>query len=285
MLKIKLPATTANLAVGFDSLGMALNIYNEFHFVESSEFILTNFKSNKNNIVLSSYLAFTKTYSKKIKAVEIIMAFSDIPSSRGLGSSATCILAGVLASNHFNELNKSYYECVKFAANLEGHPDNIFACAYGGLVTVFKDEEEYYFSLLEVSKNLKLKVLIPNELGNTKELRSVLPKELKVVDAVYNISRSLSLPSAMKKGDFSLLKRILKDRLHQPYRFPYIPRYEDLKVLDKQEDIIVLISGSGPTVLLISPIQTTTTVKNVLLESFKSIDVLISDKTKVEVIQ
>jgi len=285
MLKIKLPATTANLAVGFDSLGMALNIYNEFHFVESSEFTLTNFKLNEDNLVLSSYLAFTEKYSKKTQPVEIIMADNGIPYSRGLGSSATCILAGVLASNHFNGLNKSYYECVKFAANLEGHPDNIFACAYGGLLSVFKDEEEYYFSLLEVSKDLKLKVIIPNELGNTKALRSVLPNEVKMEDAVYNISRSFSFASAIKKGDFSLLKRILKDRLHQPYRFPYIPRYEDLEVLDKQEDIIVLISGSGPTVLLVSPKQTTTTVKNVLLESFESIDVMISDKTEVEVIQ
>jgi len=284
MLKIKLPATTANLAVGFDSLGMALNIYNEFHFVESSEFILTNFKLNDDNLVLSSYLAFTKEHSKKTQPVEIIMAYSDIPSSRGLGSSATCILAGVLASNHFNKLNKSYYECVKFAANFEGHPDNIFACAYGGLVSVFKNDEEYYFSLLEVSKDLKLKVLIPNELGNTKTLRSVLPKEIKMEDAVYNISRSLSLASAMKNGDFSLLKRIFKDKLHQPYRFPYIPRYDDLEVLNKHQDIIVLISGSGPTVLLVSPAKMATT-KNVLLDSFESIDVMISDKTTVEVLQ
>ena len=210
MLKIKLPATTANLAVGFDSLGMALNIYNEFHFVESSEFALTNFEVNEDNLVLSSYLAFTKEYSTNIQPVEIIMSYSDIPSSRGLGSSATCILAGVLASNHFNTLNKSYYECVKFAANLEGHPDNIFACAYGGLVTVFKDEGEYYFSALEVSKDLKFKALIPNKLGNTKTLRNVLPNEIKLEDAVYNISRSLALPLAMKNGDFPLLKEFLK---------------------------------------------------------------------------
>lgn len=284
MLKIKLPATTANLAVGFDSLAMALNIYNEFHFEASNEFVLTGFESSKNNLVLSSYLAFAKTHCNEVQPIEIIMANSNIPVSRGLGSSATCILAGVLAANHFNNLNKSYLECVAFTADLEGHPDNVYACAYGGLVAVFKEEEEYYYTQLEVSKTLKFQVLIPNEHGSTKELRTVLPKEVKIEDAVYNISRSLLLPSAFLKGDFKLLKMILKDKLHQPYRFPYIPKYNDIALLNENENNIVLISGSGPTVLLITPTTSTTTLTSDLLKVFKVIEVEISDKTQVEVL-
>jgi homoserine kinase len=253
MLRIKLPATTANLAVGFDCLGMALDLYNTFEFVKADSFNLFGFEpSNKENLVLKTYSDFSKRFQKTVVPVEVHLINNDVPISRGLGSSATCILAGVLAANYFNELNLSFDECVKYAAQIEGHPDNVFACAYGGMVSVIKDDSNYIYNRITINSNLKFYILVPRVLGDTSILRELLPKEIIMEDAVYNLSRALVLPKAIETGDFDLLKVVLKDRLHQPYRLHHIPMYNDFQEINLTSDIISLISGSGPSVFVIS---------------------------------
>lgn len=288
MINITLPATTANLGVGFDCLGLSLNIYNEFGFKESKEHSLIGFDkkySNDHNLVLQAYNAFTLKYltNRKAKHVTIELIKNDIPVARGLGSSATCIIAGVLAANEINEYNVTYEECIMFAAHFEGHYDNVYACAYGGLVTVVKDHDRIYYQKLSVSDKLNFYVLIPNVLGSTTELRDVLPNKYTTSDVVYNLSRSVFVPNAFKEGNIAFLKVILKDQLHEKYRYPFIPNELAIQELNKRDNVITLISGSGPSVFLITSLESIKLSKSIS-DQFKLIKVKIGFKTSLEVL-
>lgn len=289
MIKIKTPATSANLSVGFDTIGIAFNKYNIFSFKENDKYIVKGFRkafSVDSNLVLESYLKFSKNNltEENIKKVEITLEENNIPVSRGLGSSASCILAGVFAANEINKLNKTFRECVDFASDLEGHGDNIYACAYGFLNASLKDNGNYIHKLYEVSENLNFHLLIPSQEGQTKQLRNILPKKLDYSDAVFNLSRVIFVPDAFKNGDFKLLKIILKDQLHEKYRYPFIPMHEEIKKLSNRDDLIVCISGSGPSVLIISE-KTNIDIPKQLQEIYKLVKVNVSKGTQIEVIE
>lgn len=288
MVKITLPATTANFGIGFDTLGMSLNLYNTFSFKERNSYQIIGFDdfvTIENNLVLSSYSKFAETYLDKssVVSVEIEQLQAQVPFSRGLGSSAACILAGVLAANIINKIGKSYDECVNFAARIEGHPDNVFACAYGGFISAYYYDNKYYVEQYPISDLLGFKLLIPRVLGNTKELRNVLPKTLVYPDVVHNLSRIISLPKALKDGDFGTLKRILIDRLHEPYRITHIPKSCLIQELNKRQNLIALISGSGPTVLLVFPQEFSPIIGDEILKDYQLVDVVIGDKIEIEV--
>lgn len=253
-MRIKVPATSANIGVGFDTLGLALSLSNIFDFNESDTFSVKGFDSPnvEDNLVISVYKSVTKHLNKGVKPISVELVQNEVPISRGLGSSATCILAGVFASNHYNELGLSFDECVNIAADIEGHPDNIFAAAYGGLVATFKDDDDYIYQSFNINKDLIFSVLIPNVVGNTEELRRVLPSKLTYQDTVSNLSRIIHVPHAFASGNLKLLKKVLFDQLHEPYRLPFIPEYQLLSEMNRDESLVVKISGSGPTVLVIS---------------------------------
>lgn len=287
MLKIKTPATSANLAVGFDSAGIALNLYNTFEFSPTDKDTLSGFLKQFNgedNLVLETYYRTALQFLKKdlIQKIHIKLIEGDIPFSRGLGSSASCILAGVLASNHFNHLGLTFKACVDLACEYEGHSDNVFACAYGGLTITTNDKGEYLYKQVRVSDCLYFHLLIPEKAGSTKELRHILPQMVSLEDATYNLSRMAFLVDAFRDGDFYLLTHILKDKLHQPYRYHTLPLYADIDQLSKHDQMIVCISGSGPTVLLISD-KKEIKVPRKFHDLYKIVPVKISEGTKVEV--
>ena len=253
--RVKTPATSANLGVGFDTLGLALSLYNEFQFETSDEDAFIGFKdqylNKKYNLVHKAYVAFYEKYGDgPYQPVKMTFMKQDIPISRGLGSSASLILAGVFASNRLHHTHLSFDACVSFAATFEGHPDNVYACAYGGLVSVIKQYDMHIHHHLEVSNRLHFHLLIPTQKGYTKKLREALPKHVSLKDAVHNSSRMSVLPVAMKQGDIHLLKVVLDDRLHEPYRIPLLPNQNIIKRL--KEKYLMLISGSGPTLLIIT---------------------------------
>lgn len=258
MLRIKTPATTSNLGVGFDCLGLSLNIYNVFEFSDSKEFELFGFAKEyvENNLVLKVYKTLCSTYKiTNPKPIKISLVENNIPVARGLGSSASCIIAGALAANHFNDLKLDLEEIAKFSAEYEGHPDNAYACLYGGLVSILKEDNTYIFDTFEISNELKFSLMIPNVLGKTETLRNILPKQINLDDAVYNLSRMIHLPKAFSNGDYELLKTLLKDKYHEKYRASFIPRFCDIKSLANAYNIIQLISGSGPTLFMISKLN------------------------------
>ena len=253
MIKITVPATSANFGPGFDCLGIALNIYNTFIFEEIDkgiEFIGCNeeFK-NKDNLVYASMKKCFEKIDYKPTGIRIKMQ-CDIPVSRGLGSSAACILAGVMAANEMagGPLNKA--EILEIAVEIEGHPDNIAPALYGGMAVSIKDEEKIYVEKIKLSSELKFCALIPDFTLSTQMSRSVLPKEIPYKDALFNIGRTALLIAALNNGNLDMIKIGCEDKLHQSYRGKLINNYEDIiRKCGELNSKAVFLSGAGPTIM------------------------------------
>ncbi len=250
-IKIKVPATSANLGPGFDFLGIALNLYNEFIFEEAKEYIEIGFEGIDNNMVLASYKYIINKYYKKDLPISIKIEKNDIPSSHGLGSSASAIVSGMLAANYFLNNLLSEKELIKEMIEYEGHPDNVMACLYGGLASTVIDDDINIFKY-DVANELYFNVLIPSYNVKTSDARCALPKTLTYSDVTSNASRVIMLPKAFEKGDINLLKILTKDEIHEKYRSKFIKEWDELKVIAKNFDVTLNISGSGPTMLIIS---------------------------------
>lgn len=255
MIKINVPATSANLGPGFDTLGLALSLYNTFSFEKSDQYELLGFKeeyTNENNLCLKSYKEVFKRLNKEeIKAT--ITLEQNIPNCGGLGSSATVIIAGVIGANEMLGKPLSKEELINIACDIEGHPDNVVPAFTGSLSSSVKLEDGkcMYFNY-PVSDKLYFNILVPGFSLSTELMRKCLPTSVSMKDAIYNLSRAINVPYALEKGDISILKLLLKDKLHQDYRIKYITNA--LEVFDwcEQNNCIPLISGSGASLLIIS---------------------------------
>jgi len=254
-IKIKVPATTANIGPGFDCLGMALDIYNEFEVEEIEnglEFYGCDerYSSDENLFYKSMLFAFERLkYKSKGYRIKFM---AGIPLSRGLGSSASLIVGGLIAGQVI--AGKSYDEekTLSWGTEIEGHPDNIAPAIFGGFCLSGMEEEHVFHSCIPVSADFSFHVLIPSFELSTVEARMVLPQKVDFKDAVFNISRSLLLVESFRKGDFDSLKIALKDKLHQRYRGKLIDRYEELECrILKDKNHCIFISGAGPSIMLV----------------------------------
>lgn len=252
MIKITVPATTANLGVGFDTFGMALSLYNSFYIdiIDTGlEFDNVDSKyQNKNNLVIKTINRVLSMYNHQMPGIYLKME-TNIPVSGGLGSSATCIVAGVFAANYIMDNKLSIDDIYSIASKLEGHPDNIAPAIFGGFTVSFIDDEGALYNKSTIENNLKYYVLIPNLNVATVDARKVLPSKIEFKHAVHNLSRVSMFPSALKNGDIDILNRINGDMIHEPYRKQLIPDYEAIK---QRFNTPLYISGSGPTLFLIS---------------------------------
>lgn len=254
MIKITVPATSANLGPGFDTMGIALNIFNTFYVEKSDKLVIENvpeeFK-NRSNLFVEAY---DITLAKKNRKAEVFVKFeTEVPLSRGLGSSSTLVVAGVLAANYLHDLNLSTQEMLNICNDIEGHPDNVAPCLLGGFVSTVVDKNIPYSQKIDVDKKFFFTVMIPDFEVKTADARAVMPEHIKISDAVYSLSRAISLSFALKDGDEERVKVSFDDKIHEPYRRPLIPDYEKLKkeVMNKGA-LAFLISGSGSTCLAIS---------------------------------
>ncbi len=253
--KISVPATSANLCIGFDTLGVALDIYNEFEFSESNTDKVLDFDpkfNNDSNLVLTSYKIFFREFNVVYIPVSIKLIKNDVPESRGLGSSATCIVAGVLAANRISKSNKSDEELLALMTKIEGHPDNVAPAFLGGFVASTMTNNKVYPIKYNISDKLIFNVYISPFKLSTEEARKVLPSAYSRADVVHNLSRIVNLPYALVNGDYNLLKVLLEDKIHEPYRIEIIKGAKELFKSISKEDAIPLISGSGSTILSIS---------------------------------
>jgi len=255
MLHIKVNATSANVCVGFDTLGLALDLANDFTFEKSNEFSFVGFENEycntSNNLVYDAYKKVFELLGKKLIPVKIGYK-GEIPVSRGLGSSSSLIVAGVFAANHMlgNILTKN--ELFDICAKMEGHPDNVAPAIYGGLIASYKKNNSFIPNSFNVNKDLVFIVAIPKYKLTTKSARAVLPKSLSYADAVNNVSRIINLPKAFNDGDINLLLDLFEDKLHEPYRGTLIKEYPTIKQICKDNLVPMAISGSGSTMLIIS---------------------------------
>lgn len=267
--RVTTPATSANLGPGFDFCGVALDLYNVYDFSKSEEYELVGFGDIKDNLVLSSYkYVFKKLKIEEVK-VKIELVRQDIPVARGLGSSSSAIVAGVIAAIHFSNYKETNEEnIIKMMVELEGHPDNVLPCYYGGLITTIPTDNSFYINKINCSKDLRFITMIPNYQVKTKKARKVLKKKYKREIVTLNSSRLVLFKDAFTYGDMDLFKLVLVDYVHEPFRKKLIKEYNDLKTLAINNNLPLIISGSGPTTILLcnNDVKALVTKEDVLKE-------------------
>lgn len=253
MVRITVPATTANIGPGFDTLGLALNMYNSYEFQEISEGLqiegCPDEYKNENNLVYTSFKKAAEIMGKSVKGLKISNNV-DIPVSRGLGSSSACIVGGVFGANALLNGNLSKDELFKIAVSIEGHPDNIAPAVYGGLTASFVEDNTPYTVKYKISENLRFCALIPYFKTSTSEARKLLPEQVPFKDAVFNVSRAAVLLKALEEGNLNLINVALKDKLHHKYRKTLIHEFDEVKhTCEENNSAAFFISGSGPTLM------------------------------------
>ncbi|MBD7913022.1 homoserine kinase [Clostridium cibarium] len=257
MIKIRVPATSANMGPGFDSLGVALNLYNIFGFREIDNGLSFNGVPeefcNEDNIV---YKAMMKCFSKagyKPKGIEISTLKQDIPVSRGLGSSSSCIVGGLVGANEILGKKFSQDEILEMAVEIEGHPDNVAPALLGNMVVAVTEEKKIYYQKINVNEKIKFIPIIPNFKLSTNEARKVLPSEISLNDGVYNVGRASLLVAAISNGNLELLKHACKDAFHEKYRSSLISGFYEVKEeIYKAQGLASYLSGAGPTIMALS---------------------------------
>lgn len=262
-IKIKVPATSANCGPGFDSLGFACNLYNFFTFEIISEGLTLEVIGEGEDLLTASpenlaFLAFFKIWDKKSKSkigLKLTME-NNIPLSRGLGSSSTAIVAGLIAANELTGKTFSKEDILKFATDIEGHPDNVAPAIFGNFTVSYIDELSKIAKsiVIKPEKELKFVAIVPDTPLSTKKAREVLPKKISHKDAVFNVSRVAVLITSLLTGEYNNLAVGLEDKLHQPYRLPLIKCSE--LVFNRSKKLgayATTISGAGSTLMAYLP--------------------------------
>lgn len=256
MIKITVPATSANVGPGFDCLGLAVNMYGTFIFEPSSQRLeITGCEpiyQNDSNLVYQAFVKGCEYLNQEVPSVKLTID-SEIPVSRGLGSSASCIVAGIKAAGLWFNQDFTDDRLVQLATQMEKHPDNIAPAVYGKLCSAFLDGDKVELTQYEVSPSLKFTAIIPNYKMSTKEARAALPKQMTYADITFQISHSLALVQALAQGNFDKLSATLKDKMHQPYRTKLIKDYDEIERITQKHNSLIYLSGSGSTMMLISP--------------------------------
>jgi homoserine kinase len=255
---VKVPASTANLGPGFDSLGMALSMYAwiEMSASQTGETVfrlhgdgMDGLPTDKSNLLYKvAQLVFDEA---GVSMPELtIEMYSEIPLARGLGSSATAIIAALVAANALIGSPLDDLKLFELATKLEGHPDNVGASLFGGIIVAAWDGETVQHARIEPPARLETLVAIPAFELATEKARHALPSGLAMADAVFNVGCSSLLVAALASGELGLIRHAMKDRLHQPYRAPLIPGMTE--ILERATDFGALgaaLSGAGPTMI------------------------------------
>ncbi len=256
MIKIQIPATSANLGAGFDALGLALNYYNYINIEESDRVDISSLDgiqipTDESNLVFESAKKVYDICGKKLSGLKIEQT-NNIPMARGLGSSSACIVGGLVGANKLLNSPLSPDELVDLAALIEGHPDNTAPALLGGIVTAVFDGKKVHWVKQEVYTTLKFVAIIPDFELKTEKARSCLPTEVSHKDAVFNLSRAALFSASLLTGKFENLKTAVEDKLHQPHRLALIKDADYVFDLAYALDAYaVYMSGAGPTIMAI----------------------------------
>jgi homoserine kinase len=255
MYKIVSYATSANVGPGFDCLGICLSAANIFNFSEFEDAVVINNHAdtlkNKENLIAKSFFNTADIIGKKFSGVKINVKTA-IPLSRGLGSSASCITAGAAGAFLLSGITPVKSDLFEIAAEIEGHPDNVAPNIFGGGIISYESGGKYKCLGFKIDDKYRFLALIPNFRLSTQKARAILPETYKREDAVFNISRTAMLLTALQFGNDGLLNEALEDRLHQPYRKTLIKDYDAvIKICRDCGAAGTYLSGAGPTVMAV----------------------------------
>ena len=271
-VSVKVPASSANLGPGFDCLGLALPIYNtitieetvlpgtgiEINMISEEEsiddMVFDSIPKDENNIVYKAVEMLYNSIGQEPSELKINIQ-AQIPIARGLGSSSSIVVGGLLAANKLLGNPADEKALLAIATEVEGHPDNVAPTILGGVVLATQEEDGMVsYSKLKWPEEWDITVCIPDFELSTEIARSVLPKEVPMQDAIFNAKHLAMLIQALNTKDENLMKVALKDRLHQQYREKLVPGMVDIIDAFKHEDGVLgaVLSGAGPSMLVIS---------------------------------
>lgn len=287
MLIIKVPASTANLGPGFDSVGMALNLYLtlEVEKADKWEVIplskeMEGFPSDESNFIIQMALKTAEKYHKILPPARVKVS-SEIPLARGLGSSATAIVAGIELADMLGQLQLTKQEKLEIAAEIEGHPDNVGPSIYGGLLVgcqLGDSVDAVSFHDIDV----EVVAVVPREELLTKTSRGVLPESVSFKESVAAGAVANVLVASIVSGNYELAGKMMKaDRYHQPYRRQLVPHMD---IIEEKAPLYgaygVALSGAGPTILCLVKPGAAQSVVDGLKEWLPDMDYLILNLDK-----
>jgi len=256
MIKLQIPATSANLGAGFDALGLALTYYNYVNMEEADGVHIKSLDDapvpvDETNLIYESAKTLFEICGKDFKGLSIEQT-NNIPMARGLGSSSACIIAGLFGANTLMGNPLGLDDLVNLSAEIEGHPDNTAPALLGGIVTAVFDGRVVHWVKQEVFTTLKFVVVIPDFELKTEKARACLPKEISHSDAVFNLSRAALFSASLLTGKYENLRTAVNDKLHQPYRMELIPHGHDVfETAYSLGAYAAYLSGAGPSLMAI----------------------------------
>jgi len=251
MLKVSVPATSANLGPGFDAVGIALELYNHFYFCAEKQG-----KPPAGSSYLPSYSLVQRAVNLVAREAGMpsptwqVAIEANIPRSRGLGSSASLTVAGLIAANHYLQAGITQEELINLASKIEGHPDNAAPALLGGLVISISTAVGVKYVQTKPGKPLQAVVAVPEFELPTAQARSVLPRQVSHSDAVKNTGRTALFVSSMILGNYENLGLAMEDLLHQPYRLTLVPGLKEVMAAAVSAGALgSCLSGAGPSIL------------------------------------
>ena len=255
-LVVRVPATSANVGVGFDVLGISLDLAASFSFSPADALEITGCDERfrgEDNLVWTSYQTACRELGTGCRPLRIHID-SPIPSSGGMGSSSTCVVAGIVAAQVLSGRGYDEGQALELATGIEGHPDNVAPAIKGGLVSSFVDEDGSVCALRwNVAESLCFVCMAPPYRVLTSEARRVIPETVPTKTAIWQVGRCVAMVQALETGDAGLISRCCHDRLHEPYRAALIPDYQRLREASVAAGACgFVISGSGATMLAIA---------------------------------
>ena len=283
-MRVSVPATSANLGPGFDTLGLALNIRN-YVTIKPAKFHSVSLKGEgsdspalkDNNMFITTFDDFYQNLSNKRQKFRFEFQ-NEIPLSRGLGSSSAVIVSAIASAYAIERIKPDNKKLLDLALSYESHPDNITPAVMGGFTVSTIHENEVFFIRKEIPKILKAVVVIPNRPISTHLSRKILPFKYTKEDAVFNISHSSLLTAAFMTEDYRMLKRASKDRFHQYNRMKQMPElFAVQKVALRNGALMSTLSGSGSTFFNIVYSKDSNRLLKKLQENFPHFRIFICD--------
>lgn len=263
-IRVRLPATSANLGPGFDAVGLALSMWLtvEAHVAPTWQVEATGRNADlvgqiNDNLMVDVFRSVLDQAGIEAPCLRLKI-HNEIPLGMGCGSSAAAICGGVALASHFGGLRLSDAEIVQEAAEREGHPDNVAACWYGGFTASAMTGSGLATATFAGNPSWQMILAMPGEGLATKKARAMLPESYSREDAVFNVQRAALLTAAFAEGKLELLRVAMQDRIHQPYRIKACTLLERLLPLAEEREIAgVALSGAGPSVLVVLAAETT----------------------------
>ena len=259
-VSVKVPATSANLGPGFDTLGLALALYDNLEvsvrdepgvYVDVIGVGAGEVPTDESNLVVASIAHTFAAYGIPMPGLNLV-AHNEIQHGRGLGSSGAAIVSGVMAAKGLLEgiVEIDSNELLRLATELEGHPDNVAPALFGGLTIAWVDGQGPQHKKLAVHRGVSPLVLVPVATMSTALARSLQPESVPHEDAIFNVSRSALLIAALIQSP-ELLLAATEDRLHQDYRAAAMPETNELVHLLRERGYAAVVSGAGPSLLVL----------------------------------